>query len=101
MYNYDIFESLMSEKYNPVKIETKDDTSTITIDVPGYKKEEVSITADEKYLSIKLDGKRGKKSYTFKLNDADILNISSKMENGELEVFVPGKKSNKVTIEIK
>lgn len=87
--------------YNPVNVETKDDTSIITIDIPGYKKEDIKIDADEKYLNINLEGKRGSKNYRFKLNEADILNISSSLELGELVIKVPSKKTNKVNIEIR
>lgn len=95
------FKPVTHSSYNPVKIDSKDGKSIITIDVPGYKKEDVKISADEKILCISLDGIRGKKEYSFKLTDADILNITSKLEHGELEIIVPSKVKNKVNIEIK
>jgi HSP20 family molecular chaperone IbpA len=90
-----------SYSYNPVKVDNVEDKSIIKVDVPGYKKSDIVVDVEEDKLNIKLDGNRGKKQYRFKLTDADLDNITSKLEDGILEIVVVSKKTNKKTIEIK
>ena len=82
------------------KVETLDDKSLITIDVPGYNKCGAKIVLENNVLLVYFTGKRGDKKYKFKINElADIENITSKMEDGVLEISVP--KSKEKTKEVK
>lgn len=83
------------------KIVTEDTFTTITTDLPGYKKEGIKISTTAKVLTVVVEGTRGKKTYNYKLTEtADFQKISSKFEDGVLTVTVP-KKSEALPIEIK
>lgn len=107
MNNFDIFDYYFGTKpytsysHNPVKVESEDDISFVRVDVPGYKRSEIVIEVEDNKMFVKLDGNRGKKSYKFNLNDADLEGIESKLEDGILEIKVPTKTKNKKTITIK
>lgn len=74
------------------------DEAVVEIDLPGYKKEEISVKVEGKYLVTSVDGKRGKKSIKRLLTDsADVSKISAKFEDGILTIIVP----TKPTVEIK
>jgi HSP20 family molecular chaperone IbpA len=75
--------------------------TTITTDLPGYKKDGIKITVTPKVLTAVVEGVRGKKTYTYKLTEtADIQKISSKFEDGVLTITVP-KKTEALPVEIK
>lgn len=75
--------------------------TTITTDLPGYKKEGIKISSTTKVLTVVVEGTRGKKTYNYKLTEtADFQKISSKFEDGVLTITVP-KKSEALPIEIK
>ena len=75
--------------------------TTITTDLPGYKKEGIKVSTTAKVLTVVVEGVRGKKTYTYKLTEtADFQKISSKFEDGVLTLTVP-KKAESLPIEIK
>lgn len=75
--------------------------STITTDLPGYKKEGIKISTTSKVLTVVVEGTRGKKTYTYNLAETDdFQNISSKFEDAVLVITVP-KKTEALPVEIK
>lgn len=75
--------------------------STITTDLPGYKKDGIKISTTPKVLTVVVEGTRGKKTYTYKLAETDdFQKISSKFEDGVLTITVP-KKTEALPVEIK
>jgi len=80
-----------------------DETGAIVeVELPGYKKEDVSITVDENVLLVNVDGKRGKKTVKRVLGKcADISSISASFEDGILTITVPCVKKNVVNVVVK
>lgn len=80
-----------------------DETGAIVeVELPGYKKEEISVTADNEILLVKVDGKRGKKSIKRLLSkDYDISSISASFEDGILTITIPCVKKNVVNVVVK
>ena len=75
--------------------------TTITTDLPGYKKEGIKISSTSKVLTVVVEGTRGKKTYNYKLTEtADFQKISSKFEDAVLTITVP-KKADSLPVEIK
>lgn len=73
--------------------------AVVEVDLPGYKKEEVSVKVEGKYLVTSVDGKRGKKSIKRLLTDsADVDKISAKFEDGILTITVPTKSPVEIKI---
>ena len=85
-----------SSKDPSVKLSNNLERGLIEIDLPGYKKSDIKITADFKYIFVNVSGTRGAKTYKFKLTEtSDVPKISSKMEDGVLSIVVPVKESSK------
>lgn len=80
-----------------------DDTGAIVeVELPGYKKDEISVTVEENVLLVKVDGKRGKKTVKRVLGKcADISSISTSFEDGILTITVPCVKKNVVNVVVK
>lgn len=75
--------------------------TTISTDLPGYKKEGIKISSTAKVITVVVEGVRGKKTYTYKLNEtADFQKISSKFEDAVLVITVP-QKAETLPVEIK
>lgn len=73
-------------------VESKDGKSTITLDVPGFKREEIKINIQDKKLVVAMNGKRGEKKYIYTLyENADLNSISAKLEDGVLTIEVSTK----------
>lgn len=123
-YLDDIFDDFLStRKENNMKcdIYEKEGDYHIEMDIPGFKKEEISIEANDGYLTIKaeknneIDEKDEDKNYirrersygqierSFYLGDLDQDNIEASFKDGMLKIKVPKKEilDNKKKIEIK
>lgn len=108
-----------SGKFN-ADIKESADKYTVKADLPGVKKEDVSLeynngyltvsakrdedTKDEKENYIRRERRYGEFSRSFYVDNVDEANIKAKFENGELKVVLPKKqieepKVNKITIE--
>lgn len=82
-------------------VESKDGKSTITLDVPGFKREEIKINIQDKKLVVAMNGKRGEKKYIYTLFEtADLNSIAAKLEDGVLTIEV-STKPEPAPIEIK
>tara|TARA_R110000803_G_scaffold60840_1_gene120381 strand:- start:137 stop:457 length:321 start_codon:yes stop_codon:yes gene_type:complete len=82
-------------------IKSSDDVYTAELELAGFSKKEVSITANNDVL--KVTAKKGEKEKTFSIALNDLvcpLEITSKMSNGLLSVIMP-KKVIKESVEIK
>lgn len=110
----------MSDSAFKMDVEKKDDAYVVTADMPGVKKDDVSIHLEDDYLTITVDQKDEKeekgeeKNYVYKercemnasrqiyLQGVDQNAIKAKMNDGVLEVTLPFAKevSNKKKIEI-
>lgn len=122
-YLDDIFDDFMPSRRNDnmkCDIYEKDDNYHIEMDIPGFKKEDISIEVEDGYLTIEAeknneekledDNKnyiRRERSYnsykrSFYLGDLDQDNIKAEFNDGMLEVIVPKKEkiTNKKKIEI-
>ncbi len=123
-YLDDIFDDFIStRKEQPMKcdIYEKDGNYHIEMDIPGFKKDEISVETKDGYLTIKAeknnevneeDEKKnyirrertyGKYERSFYLGDLDEDKIDAKFENGMLKLTVPKKEEvdTKKVIEIK
>lgn len=88
---------------NP-KINETDTSYDIDFIVPGYKKEEISVTIEGKNLVVEAKKGDEKTSYT-KYNKSiyfpnGVENISAKLENGILTVSIPKEKTKKDKIKV-
>lgn len=109
--NSDVFENWFNEVFkeyskmsskecykntSDVNIKNEGEKTVITMDLPGYKKENIFIEAIPERLSISYKGVRGDKIVNFKLLDkADYKKIMSIFEDGVLTVEIPFKESSK------
>ena len=123
-YLDDIFDDFIStRKEQPMKcdIYEKDGNYHSEMDIPGFKKDEISVETKDGYLTIKAeknnevneeDEKKnyirrertyGKYERSFYLGDLDEDKIDAKFENGMLKLTVPKKEEvdTKKVIEIK
>ena len=93
-------ETKVEQKKNGT-VESKDGKSTITLDVPGFKREEIKINIQDKKLVVAMNGKRGEKKYIYTLFEtADLNSIAAKLEDGVLTIEV-STKPEPAPIEIK
>ena len=123
-YLDDIFDDFKKEKKErnmKCDIYEKDGDYHIEMDVPGFKKEDISLEVNDGYLTIKAEknnevkeedeGKNyirrersyGKYERSFYLGDLDEDKVEAEFKNGMLEITVPKKdiQTTKKTIEIK
>jgi HSP20 family protein len=109
-------QNLESHTYLPsTDIIEKENEWVILSEIPGVKKEDISITFEDSYLKIeaKKELRYKSKKYSsedhqdkyerkFKLNrDVDSTNIDASYENGVLELRIPKKKEKHKLIEVK
>lgn len=123
-YLDDIFDDFISsrkDQYMKCDIYEKDGNYHIEMDVPGFKKEDISIEASDGYLTIKAEKNsenneededknyiRRERSYgayerSFYLGDLDQDKVEAEFKEGILKISVPKKEevNNKKMIEIK
>ena len=123
-YLDDIFDDFISSKKEQnmkCDIYEKDGNYHIEMDVPGFKKEDISIEASDGYLTIKAEKNsenneedenknyiRRERSYgsyerSFYLGDLDQDKVEAEFKDGMLKISVPKKEevNNKKMIEIK
>lgn len=123
-YLDDIFDDFISSKKEQnmkCDIYEKDGNYHIEMDVPGFKKEDISIEASDGYLTIKAEKNsenneedenknyiRRERSYgayerSFYLGDLDQDKVEAEFKDGILKISVPKKEevNNKKMIEIK
>ncbi len=118
---FDDFISTKKEQSMKCDIYEKDGDYHIEMDIPGFKKEEISIEAKDGYLTIKaeknseIDEEQEKRNYirrervyskyerSFYLGDLDQDKIDAEFKNGMLKIIVPKKEEidSKKTIEIR
>ena len=116
----DVFEDFNSNN-NSMKCDVyeKDDAYNIEVDVPGFKKEDISVDVDNGYLTVKASkhfdetekGKNyicrerryGKFERSFYLGDLKTDDVEASFENGTLKIKVPKveEAKDKKRIEIK
>jgi len=77
----------------------------IYVDVPGCKKENISLTLDENKLYVTATRTRGRSEtleHTYNVNDIEVEEITSELVDGVLCIFLPKKKSkSRKKIEVK
>lgn len=123
-YLDDIFDDFISsrkEQYMKCDIYEKGGNYHIEMDIPGFKKDEISVETKDGYLTITAEKKDevneddkeknyirrertyGKYQRSFYLGDLDEENIDASFENGMLKIEVPKKAEvdSKKVIEIK
>lgn len=90
--------------YDSIKTE-KDGSSTISVVVPGFSKEDLELSSKDGTLSLKDKKESGKKLTRYwKLGEStDVSNISAECKNGILTIHIPvkEKQENLHTINIK
>ena len=100
------FDNFVRPSFSGVTTLTKDDVHSVSIDVPGFAKEDITIDIHEGILSIQGEKAIGESqreiSRRFSIPDAiDIENISATVENGILTINLPKSAiSTKRTIQI-
>ncbi len=104
----DIFESKQTRMLQCDVLE-KENGYELVLDVPGFSKEDVSITVESDVMKIKVERKQESKSDNylvrernasferrFSIGKVDASQISAKCENGVLTVFLPKQKEPEV-----
>ena len=77
------------EFYRNEKVEKTDSGYSISIEIPGFGKEDVSIKVKNHTLNVIVDEE---KRYSYKLTDKyDVDNITASADKGILDIFVPFK----------
>lgn len=119
-YLNELFDDLMVPEDNKMKcdIYEKDDAYHVEMDIPGFKKDEITIDVNDSYLTITAEKKEetndetkkyirrervyGKYQRSFYLGDANTDDVTAKFEHGSLKIVVPKKemKETKKVIEI-
>ena len=123
IFDDSLFDLVPARMENTMKcdIYEKEGNYHIEMDLPGYKKEDISVEAKDGYLTIRAEKKnevneedeernyiRRERSYgsyerTFTLGDLDQSKIDASFSDGTLKIVVPKKEEveNKTYIEIK
>lgn len=123
IFDDSLFDFVPTRMENTMKcdIYEKDGNYHIEMDLPGYKKEDISVQAEDGYLTIRAEKKseineedesrnyiRRERRYgsyerSFSLGDLDQNNIDASFKDGTLNIVVPKKEvvENKTFIEIK
>ena len=87
--------TLFDELFSPQKtrwVKCSDDVYTVELELPGFSKEDVKITANSETLTIKAEKGERRKSEKITLNDlVSVQDIKSKMSNGLLKITMPKK----------
>jgi len=99
---YDFFNPITTKQQKNTNVEKNEKEFTLTISLPGFKKEEIQISTDNSVL--KINAKRTKKigwlqeeynqSYNLE-NNIDIEKITAKLEDGILNITLPLKEQPK------
>lgn len=99
---YDFFNPITTKQQKNTNVEKNEKEFTLTISLPGFKKEEIQISTDNSIL--KINAKRTKKigwlqeeynqSYDLE-NNIDIEKITAKLEDGILNITLPLKEQPK------
>ena len=118
--------SILSTFFNTVNKETKvmrtdilenEKEFILNMEVPGFNKENIKISLEQKYLTVEIDKEKkneskteyllkeryeGKFSRTFYVGNVDKTNIKAKVEDGILSITLPKQelKQEKMQIEI-
>jgi HSP20 family molecular chaperone IbpA len=73
-------------------IKSSDDVYTAELELAGFAKKDVKLTATNELLTVQAEKGEKKKNYSISLNDlVSLENISSKMSNGLLTITMPKK----------
>jgi len=73
-------------------IKSSDDVYTAELELAGFAKKDLKITATNEFLTVKAENGEKNKDYSISLNDlVSPENISSKMSNGLLTITMPKK----------
>lgn len=115
---FSFFDKTKSHPVMRCDIEENDTHYLLSLDVPGFKKEDIEISLDDKYLVVKAEIKEAPNknnvirkerffgSYTrsFYVGDFDLNCIEAGLHDGVLYISIPkacAKKCNKQIVEIK
>lgn len=85
------------------KIKNEEERVIVEVELPGYKKDEVSISLENRFLSILAENEeRGRVDLRFKLNDSNLSSDQSNanLKNGILRIEIEKEKLVKNKIEI-
>lgn len=91
-----------SRNWKPTEVEESDNDYTISVEIPGFKKSEISVRAEND--SLRIEAKNAKSSYSrlFSGYHWDLSKSDVTLENGILSVKVPKKEWAKAkSLEIK
>jgi HSP20 family molecular chaperone IbpA len=91
-----------SDKNLRTTVRKEDGYVEIDIDMPGVKREELSVTCDDKRLTVKSTGERKiEKTYSLNYTQLDTANTQAKLDLGVLTVRIPvaKAKSKKIAIQ--
>lgn len=115
----DVFEDFNSNNNMKCDVYEKDGAYNIEVDIPGFKKEDISIDVDNGYLTVKAskhfdetektknyichERKYGKFERSFYLGDLKTDEVEASFENGTLKIKVPKieESKDKKSIQIK
>lgn len=82
-----ILDSVESHGQNGVKFNEKEGVYEISVNVAGYKKEQLSIEAETDTIIVTANSeKRGKATRSFYVPDIDVDRVEAKLEDGILTV---------------
>lgn len=84
-----LFNSPFTSHYSNSSYKEYDDSFKINLVVPGYSKDDLSITISDDILSISSKDEVIKTRYRLNINDVDVDSISAECKNGILKIEVP------------
>lgn len=83
-----VFDDLYGSYTRQLSLAEEDDYYTLTLELPGFKKEEVDVTLDNQFLVIKAKNAKSEVSKTLDLAlwEIDFSKIDARLENGLLTI---------------
>jgi HSP20 family protein len=78
-----------NRNYRFCDIKTENDKYTITVELPGYKKNELKLEVIDGSLQLTAENAKGKYVKSWSLSDSDLDKVTSKLEDGVLHINIP------------
>jgi HSP20 family protein len=78
-----------SRNYRVYDVKENDDNYTITLEIPGYKREEIKLETINSSIQLTAENSKGKYVKSWRLSDSNLDKVTSKLEDGVLTINVP------------
>ena len=78
-----------NRNYRLCDVKDNTDNYTISVELPGYKRSEVKLEVVGNTLQLTAENTKGKYVKSWSLSDSDLEKVTSKLEDGVLNVTIP------------